>query len=158
MNTKLGVLFFVGVIALASMGVSYAGDNYTAFIECDSWDEEGKNIGSVNAYIIETGDLIISVSNAYPDYKAFVSFTIQHTGNPDDPRMYLKLIDLDYPSSIMDIVVTDTDGDPIPINTYIDPGDTLEGLLTISILDGIDEDMTYEFGVDFQFSDEPPAP
>ena len=158
MKKKLGLLsFVVAVIALASMGMSYATEDYAAFIGCGFWDNEVvKDVGIVYAYIDVEGNLTISVSNAYPHYEAYVNFTIKNTAELGSGiTIYVTKIDIAniYAGTIMDITVTYLNGNPIPVNAPIDPGEKLEGLVTITMLDGAKEGKSYSFGVDIEFSD-----
>jgi len=158
MKKELGVLIFVTIIAFASMGTSFAGDKHTAFVQSYAWDEEEfKDVGYVSAYISQTGELIVTVSDAYPGYVAFVSFTIQNIGIPnEDPGMYLISIGpINGNTSKLDVAVTDPSGNQIPINTYLDPGDTLDGLLTITALPGAEQDASYSFGANIVFDSIP---
>ena len=163
MNKKLGVLVLVAVYAFSSMGMSFADDNYIEFTQTSSSDSDGAggDGGDVSAYIDNAGNLIISVSNAYPCYEAYVTFKIQHVGVEGDPTMYLKFINItnDY-SDAMDIIVTHPNGNPIPINyplnPYIpnQPEESLDGIITIKMKDGAEQDKSYSFTVHFDFSDE----
>lgn len=156
MKKKLAALLvFVAVVALASMGMSYAADKDVFFIGCGAWDcEVEKDVGNVSAHIDSMGDLNISVSNAYPGYEACVNFTIKYTAPfGGDERVYLTEIDItnNFPS-VMDIIVTGIAVGPTPIHQ----GEKLEGLLTITIKDGAEEDQPYWFDVDIKFEDVPP--
>ena len=162
MDRRITLLIVVAVIVFASIGMSYACDDFTKFEDCGFWDNEcvgcAKDIAAVTAHIDSSGNLNISVSKAYPYYEAYVNFTIKHIGSSNDPTVYLKDIDIinPYAGVEMDITVTYLNGDPIPIGTSLNPGDTLEGLVTISMLDGADHDQTYEFSIHIIFSDEQP--
>jgi hypothetical protein len=159
MNKKLALIVLVAFIILSSMGMSYASDKDVSFISCGTDDNEVvENVGGVSAHIDGTGDLIVSLINAYPGYEAYVDFTIQYTDASDesDP-VYIKAIDIDNGNqSKIDVVVTDPAGNPIPIDTILYPNDTLDGILTVTILDGAEETASYSFGVDIDFSEEPP--
>ena len=156
MKKKLGILVIVLVFAFSTMGMSYANNNYAQFVQSSSWDNEvGKNVGTVSAYIDNPGNLIISLSNAYPGYEAYVSFRVQHIGVSGDPTIYLKYINItnNFPT-VMNILVTDPMGDPIPINYPLGPGDTLDGLITITMKQGAEEEKLYSFNIQFDFSNE----
>ena len=152
MNKKLGVLFFVAVIALASLGISYAQEDYVDFVQSGYWDNDDntKNIGSVFASISPDGEILdINIQKAYPGYEANVSFVIQHIGTEGDPIAYLNEIAYtnNNPTKL-NVVVTDPDGNPILIDTPLEWGETLAGLVTITILDGAEMNIPlYEFGV-----------
>jgi len=160
MNKKLVLVVFVAFIVLSSMGMSYASDKDVFFSMSSTDDNEvAENVGYVYAHTTEAGDLIVSLINAYPGYEAYVSFTIFYSdaSGGSDP-VYLKAIVIDNGNqSKINVVVTDPAGSPIPIDTILYPNDELDGLLTVTILDGAEEDvLSYSFGVDIDFSEEPP--
>jgi len=153
---KAVVLVFIVLIAanvFASMSMSYATNTFTVLVGCDSWDndDDGKDIGDVSAIIDLDGDLVISLSGVYPGYVAYVNFTIKNFGYPDDPAMYLRNIDITNPP-VLSVTVTYLNGDPIPVDTPLESGETLEGLVTVSVLDGVEELQTYNFDVTLVFS------
>ena len=158
MKNKLGLLVLVVFIALASMGMSYADDKFIElFGPVTSWDNEGvDNVGVVIAYPYQ-GDVVVSVSNAYPGYEAYVTFSIIYISDGTDP-IYVDGIVIDniYAGTEMDVVVTDWNGDPIPVDTVLYPGDILEAKLTVTLLDGAVQETTYSFSVDINFSDRLP--
>ena len=161
MKNKLAILVLVAFVAIASMQMSYAEEEYTAFVGCGTGDNETVvDTGSVSATIDSAGDLIISVYNAYPSYEAYVNFTIEHLGSVGEaPRVFLTALGITnaYVGVEMNVVVTDLDGVPIPLyTTYLDPGDTLEGLVTITMLPGAVEGQSYSFAVDLTFMDSLP--
>ena len=147
----------IAVIAIASMSMSYAEEEYAQFVGYGVDDNEGvKDVGTVTAEINSGGDLVINVYNGYPGYVAEVNFTIEHIGGAETPRIYLTVLDVTnaYAGVEMDVVVTDLAGDPIPLyTTYLDPGDRLEGLVTITILPDADQEASYGFSVDLTFDD-----
>ena len=161
MNKKLVLIVLVAFVVVSSMGMSYASDKDVSFISCGTDDNEvAENVGGVSANIDGAGDLIVSLLNAYPGYEAYVTFTIEYTdaSGGSDP-VYLKAIVVDNGNqSKIDVVVTDPAGNPIPIDTILYPDDTLDGLLTVTMLDGAEQAESYSFGVDIDFSDEPPLP
>ena len=161
MNKKLVLIVLVAFVVMSSMGMSYASDKDVSFISCGTDDNEvAENVGGVSAYITESGDLIVSLINAYPGYEAYVDFTIQYTdASEGSGPVYIKGIYItnDYDGVEMDVVVTDSGGiNHIPINTILYPDGTLDGLLTVTMLDGAEEAESYSFGVDIDFSEEPP--
>ena len=149
-------LVLVAFVTLASMGISYATEEYAEFTFMDSWDNEGvvNDIGDVSAFIDTAGALNISVTNAYPGYMGYVWFQITHIGGEDDPRIYLTSINPTNPSEI-DIAITELNENPIPINTYLDPGDALDGMVNISILQEANQGQSYGFNVVITFEDAP---
>ena len=157
MNKKIGLVVVVAVIAIASMQMSYAEEEYTKLVGCATDDNEiDPDLGSVSAIINDGNNLVISVYNAYPCYEAYVNYTVKHVGNLETaPTVYLDAIDITNPYAgvEMNVVVTDILGNPIPINTALDPGETLECLVTITMLDGAVEDESYLFNIDMYFSE-----
>jgi len=156
MNKKLGILALAVCFSLTSMQMGFAQENYTVFVGYDSWDNEiEKDVGDVTAHIEDPLNLVIYVGNAYPTYVAYVNFTIKHMGNENAPEVFLACIDINNPYAgvEMDIDITDLNGDPIPIGTSLLPGETLEGMITITVLNEVDEDTSYSFGVGLTFSE-----
>ena len=156
MGNKLVILFLVAFVAVASMQMSYAEEEYAAFVGTNCWDNEGVvESGTVSSIINNAGDLVISVFNAYPCYEAYINFTVKHLGIEDSPTIYLTAITIDnsYAGVEMDVVITDLDGDPIPLYTSLSHGEQLEGLVTITMLPDAEEDSSYSFSVDLTFSD-----
>ena len=150
-------LVLVAFLTLASMGISYATEEYAEFTFIGSWDNEGvvNDIGDVSAFIDTAGALNISVTNAYPGYSGYVQFQITHIGGCEAPRIYLTEIDPANPSEI-DIAVTDLNENPFPIGTtYLDPGDVLDGMVNISILQEANQGQSYGFNVVITFKDAP---
>ena len=159
MGNKLVILVIVAFFAVASMQMSYAEEEYAAFVGTGSWDNEGiDDAASVESIINDAGDLVISVFNAYPCYEAYVNFTVEHLGSEEAPLIYLTAITINnaYAGVEMNVVVTDLAGVPIPLYTTLLPGEQLEGLVTITMLPDAQEDSSYSFSVDFTFSDVPP--
>ena len=158
MKNKLGLLVLIVFIALASMGMSYADDKFIqVFGPVTSWDNEGvDDVGVVIAYPYQD-DVVVTISNAYPGYEAYVTFNIIYLSDGTDP-IYVDGIVINniYAGTEMDVVVTDWNGDPIPIDTVLNPGDTLDVKLTVTLLDGAVQDTTYSFSVDLNFSDRLP--
>lgn len=159
MNKKLVLVVFVAFIVLSSMGMSYASDKDVSFIICGTDDNEVvENVGDVIASINGAGDLIVSLLNAYPGYEANVTFKIKYTdaSGGEDP-VYIKAITINNGNqSKIDVVVTDPASNSIQIDTILYPDGTLDGLLTVTILDGAEQSVSYSFGVDIDFSEEPP--
>ena len=125
------------------------------FTGCGAEDNEVEyDIGEVNAFIDSNGILNISVSKAYSLYKAYVNFTVKNTGtSPNDPIIYLKSRPITNPPEISVELTDFFTGLPIPINTPLAPGAELEGLITITILDGADQLESYEFDIVLNFDD-----
>ena len=98
-------------------------------------------------------------SNAYPEYKAYVYFTINFVNQSagGDDQVWIETIDVtnNYPS-VMDVEVTYPDGTPIPDYTPIYSEIGIGAMLTVKIKDGAEQDETYGFSVDIEFTDQPP--
>ena len=153
MKKKVGFICIVAVFAISTLGMSYGGDSYAAFVQSSAWDNETDDVAEVIAYIDNPGGLIISITDAYPGYEAYVSFRIQHIGEPGDPTIYIDLIDIiNGNETALNITVTKPNGDPLPLGTPLDPRETLDGLVTIKIKEGAEQDKSYTFGIDFEFS------
>jgi hypothetical protein len=153
---KAVVLVFIVLIAanvFASMSMSYANDNFIVLVGYDSWDndDDGKNVGEVSASIDLDGTLSISILGAYPGYEAYVNFTIKNLGYVENPILYLREIDISNPP-VLDVAVTYLNGDPILMDTPLDSGEILEGLVTVTVLSGVDELQSYNFDVDIIFT------
>ena len=112
MKNKLGLLVLVVFIALASIGMSYADDKFIqVFGPVTAWDNEGiEDVGVVIAYPYQD-DVVVTISNAYPGYEAYVTFTIIYISDGTDP-IYVDAIDIHntYAGTEMDVVVTDLNG------------------------------------------------
>jgi len=151
MKKKLGLLsFVVAVIALASMGMSYATEEHVVFWgPVVSSDSDGVNGGEVeNAYVNQTGVLIISILHAYPGYEAYIDFSFKNSSS-NEKEYYYKGFDVyDYDATALDIVVSGID------TGVLYPGTVYNGRLTI-ILGNVEEYQSYSFGLDIDFSDEP---
>lgn len=158
MNKKLGLLAVIVCFALSSMQMSFAQENHTVFIGCDSWDNETtKDIGEVYANILNPHNLSITLVDAYPTYVGYVNFTVKNNGLGDPDFAFLRDIITSYDGNKMDIKVTYLDGSTIPLPTGISAGDTLEGLVTISVLNDVDEDSSYSFNIELIFDNRLPS-
>ena len=158
MKKKLALVVFICFLVLASIGMSYADDKDVIFIDCGSWDNEsGINVGTVVAFVDEIGDLNISILNAYPTYEAYVNFTARyHNASGEDIDVYLTEINITCNDpTAMNISITDTNNQPFPPNKVVHPGDTLDGIATITFLPTAQETFPYWFTVRFIFADEP---
>lgn len=154
MKKKLLLVFVVVIFALSSMGMGFAGEQHTEFLPYTFTrdNEVGKDVGYVYAFVNQANKLNITITDAYPGYRAFVHFKIQNI--LEEPTMYLKSITRSYPPEI-ELVVTDLNEVPFPYNTPLAPGQILDGMVNITILSGAAEDASYSFGVDIHFSADP---
>lgn len=155
------VLFFVGIIAFASMGVSFAEDREVYFSNISYYDNDDatKDIGEVTAHLDQIGDLIVGISGAYPGYEAYVYFTINFVNRSvaGDDVVWIETVDVtNIYLSVMDVEVTYPDGTPIPDYTPIYSEVGIDAKLTVRMKDGVEMDETYGFNVDIKFTDVPP--
>ncbi|MGF3585339.1 MAG: hypothetical protein ACQXXD_06450 [Thermoplasmatota archaeon] len=168
MKAKIGVLFLVSVIASASIGVSYScvnggiavnrccppcnvkfTDVTTADNEFDDDVEDPKDVGNVTAWIVECGrGIVVSIVNAYPLYEAYVNFTIKNKGSK--PIHIDEVFVEDYDTTALTI---DVSGATACI--WISPGETLNGGLTVEILQAAKQNWEYSFQVKIKVSCEP---
>ena len=117
-----------------------------AFVKVTTSDNEDvKDVGHVWATISCDRDSIeVFVTNAYPNYEAYVSYTIQNIG--------CKPIHID--------VITLTNSNPTAIEvtnkdlacTWLQPCEKIQGLTTIHILQAAKENWKYNFEVKIGFS------
>ena len=152
MKNKLPLIVLVVFVAFTSVQMSFAAEEYAEIISYSTSDNETSvDAGSVSASINGGGDLVISVYNAYPSYEAYVDFTIENTD--EEVTLYLSeiLINNVYSGVEMDVAVTYFDGTPIPIDTELAPGATMDCLVTITILPAALEDESYSFSIDLNF-------
>lgn len=116
---KFGVLFVAMLVALGLVGATYAywsdslsisGSVSTGNLDVklnsttqssDSDDTMQYNVGSVTCSVDPNDDdrATVTITDAYPDYQATCTFTIENTGT--------------IPAKIMDISVTDNSGNPL---------------------------------------------
>jgi len=145
---KLCVLILVAVIALVSVQTSYSGDGPydVSFISCSTSDNEvGKNVGTVNACIdTGTGGIVCSLMDAYPDYEAYVDFTIKNTGGG---KIHVSDITINNGNpSALSIALSG-----ITVGVDLIAGETVNGRITITALPGASESSTYSFSVGFTY-------
>ena len=161
LNAKVDMLFLVGVIAFAGIGMSYAvlaGEiNVNGFAECycdvgfvSVWTDDNemdKYVADVSAVITNSGNSFsVSISNAYPGYVAYIDFAIQ---NMDvNPAYVGGVIIGNYDEDALDIVVSGVN----PGAVLYQNGNLLVGTLTVSVLQGVMESTGYPFDVSLGFS------
>jgi len=169
MNKKLGLLFLVAVIASAGIGVSYASFNGGYVIGgfpscyCDvafvgsvtAYDNEvTKFIGEVDAWFIDDyndglyNGIWVEIAHAYPGYVVYIDFTVINAGN--NPINIDGLAPGGYDPSAMAVSLT---GD-ISTTGSLPAGDTVDGTLTITVLNGAFQNEEYEFTIDLGFYNE----
>jgi len=150
-KTKICTLVILAVIALTTIGYSYAcynGGIQINFCQCNcdvmftkvtSKDNEiEKDIADVYAQITHDGDTInVYITNAYPCYEAYINFTIKNKGNKpahiDDA--YIE----DYNQKALEIDITNI------ACTWINPSQTISGLLKVHTLPEAKQNWQYTF-------------
>ena len=167
MKTKIGVIFLVAIIAFAGLGVSYAcvdggvvvkssptcGIKFyavsTADNEFDGSVEDPKEVGDVTAQIVCCGKGInVFVVNAYPLYEAYIYFTIKNTGCK--PVHIDEVFVEEYDTTALEIGVSG-----VTSGIWINPGETIDGELTVEILQAAKQNWEYSFEVKIKTSFEP---
>ena len=146
MRHKFAILLIVVFVSIASMQMSFAQEDYAEIVGYGTEDNEvGEDAGVVSAGVNDGGNLIISVYNSYPCYEAYVNFTIKNINDETTIYLFELLIDNAYAGVEMDVALTYLNGDPIPLDTELLPGETMECLVTITMLPAADEDQSYLF-------------
>ena len=166
MKAKLCVLFLVAMMVSAGVGTSYA--SYTGgihfsnccpecycdvkFIDATASDNEfeddvvdPKDVGSVSAQIVDDNTITVQVDNAYPLYRAYITFILKNTGSMPlhIDEVYLE----DYDTTALYVEVTD-----VVACTWIDPGETATGMVTVEVLQAAKQNWQYPFHVDIKVS------
>jgi len=166
---RLGVLVLIAVIASAGIGVSYAtinGDyDIGGFPSCycdvafvgsvTAYDNEvTKFIGEVDARLIDDyndglyNGIWVEITHAYPCYEVYIDFTVINSGN--NPINIDGLVPGGYNPSAMAVSLT---GD-ISTTGSLPAGNTVDGTLTITVLNGALQNEEYEFTIDLGFYNE----
>jgi hypothetical protein len=158
---KLIVFAITLVISAAGIGTSYAiavdafntnGDTEywydVAFTSVSTFDnEKDKDVADINAMIIDDNNIEITLTNSYPGYIGYVDFIITNTG--DDPIVIDVLTISPYNTDALNVLVTDIiEGTILYVN-----GDTIEGQLTIEVLQGASQNTIYPVIIDIGFAD-----
>ena len=166
MKAKLCVLFLVAMMVSAGVGTSYA--SYTGgihfsnccpecycdvkFIDATASDNEfeddvvdPKDVGSVSAQIVDDNTITVQVDNAYPLYRAYITFILKNTGSMPlhIDEVYLE----DYDTTALYVEVTD-----VVACMWIDPGETATGMVTVEVLQAAKQNWQYPFHVDIKVS------
>jgi hypothetical protein len=154
-KTKIFALIILAIIALTSIGYSYACLNggiqvncypscycNVVFIKVRTYDNEiEKDVGKVYAQIsCDGGTIQVCINNSYPCYKAYINFTIRNKGSC--PVHIDEVTIQDYNSTALEIEMTN-----IIACTWISPCETINGLLTVHTLQEAQEYHTYTFKV-----------
>ena len=168
MKIKLGVLFLVAVIVIASagMGISYANGGIelgqvpscwcdVAFTSAEPGDppdnEDDKDVGDVTVTLDPSGSSItIDVTTAYPGYEAYVDFTITNTGCKP---IYLYGVNVNYDdSNAEDALDVSVDGLPTELPALLCSGDSWEdGTVTVKVTQDAEQNTVYGFTIEMNF-------
>lgn len=165
MRIKLGVLLLLAVIVVASagMGISYADGGIelgqvpscycdVAFTSAGPGippdNEGGIDVGYIGTVTLDpSGSSInIDIFNAYPGYKAYIDFTVKNLGNKP---INVNMVASDYEDTALDIEVAGVEeGDVLGV------GESLDGTVTVGLLQGAEQNTVYGFTVSFGFYNE----
>ena len=148
---------------------TWSGDRYdfdVANITCELVDEDGdpSEGGSTND---GNEKITINVENGYPSYYGSVAFTIDNIGNIPAKILSIKLVEVSKDSTTKSVDVdlvacqwvkvdVDDDGENdfelhlsnLAVGQTIDVGGWLLGDLCIHILDGAEENTSYDFTIE----------
>jgi len=166
MKAKLCVLLLVAMMASAGVGTSYAcyaGGIHLSnccpkcycdvkFIDVTASDNEFENdvvdpkdVGSVSAQIVDDNTITVQVDNAYPLYKAYITFILKNTGSMP---LHIDEVYLEgYDTTALYVEVTD-----VVACMWIDPGETATGMVTVEVLQAAKQNWQYPFRVDIKVS------
>jgi len=153
MKTKIFALLILAIIALSIMGYSYACLNGGLNINCNqpncdikfttvttSDNEHEKDVATTHAQITNDGNTINTyISNAYPCYEAHITYTIQNTGNK--PTHFTNLTIINPNPEALEITTTNH------TCTWVQPGQTVNGLTIVHILQTARESWQYTFQI-----------
>jgi len=161
MKNKLFAALILTMITLGTMGYSYACWNGRISINrhynCDiefttvatTDNEIEKDVADVYAEITCDGDTINAyTTNGYPCYEAYIDFTIKNTGNKP---IHIDQVTIgDYDKTALEIEMTN-----IIACTWISPCETINGQLTVHILQEAKQNWQYTFQVEIKTSCQP---
>ena len=122
------------------------GVNFTDVTYYDN--EIGKEVADGVATIIDSGNIEVTITNGYPGYIAYTDFTIKNTG-----LFPILLDDLTIGTYDTDALFVEIIG--ISEGTFLFPGSTIDGQLTVEILQDAEMDNNYPFTVSIGFSGSP---
>jgi len=163
MKNKLFATLIITMITLSTIGYSYACWNGGIHINprcccnCDvkfttvtTYDNEiEKDVADVYAQITNDGNSINAyITNAYPCYEAYVNFTIKNKGNK--PAHIDEVTIEDYDKTALEIEMTN-----IIACTWISPSETINGQLTIHILQEAKQNWQYTFQIKIHITCQP---
>ncbi|MEM2568235.1 MAG: hypothetical protein QXH20_07195 [Candidatus Bathyarchaeia archaeon] len=152
MNANLLAILSMTIIALLSIGYSYACKNGgvninpnknfdVAFISVTTSDNEAEiNVATIHAQITHDQNAIdVYLMNAYPGYEAYITYTIQ---NIDKIPARFDSLTIKNPNPEA-LLITTTDH----TYTWLQPGQTVQGKTTIRILETAEENQAYTFQI-----------
>jgi len=186
---KIGLLGMVLVLCLAAVGAGYAmwsetlnisGTVGTGNVDVE-WslhgfgdnEDEGKDVSSVNAEILNVGvkdqeTLNVTVTNAYPCITYTVLFDITSTGSVPVHLTDFSVNSGTLPAEAIDITLLGEDelGYPIPIpnsSVQLHDGDSVNGILTIHLTNemGLEQLDSYTIAISVmahQYNETPTQP
>jgi len=151
-KTKLVTTLILAMIALGAIGFSYACTNgwqINCYCNCDvkftrvstSDNEVEKDVATVTATIINcAGDTIKAyITNAYPCYEAYITYTIKNKGCR--PVHFDSLTIINPSPEALEITTTNH------TCTWLAPCDTVQGTTTVHILQPAKQDWQYSFQI-----------
>jgi archaellum component FlaG (FlaF/FlaG flagellin family) len=153
MKTKLLIALALTMIALSLIGYSYACQNGGIHINCcqpncnikftlatTSDNENTKEVATTTAQIINDGNTINAyISNGYPCYEAYITYTIKNTGN--------------CPIHFTGVTITNPNPEALEITTtnhtctWLQPCQTTQGTTTVHILQTAQQNWQYQFQI-----------
>jgi hypothetical protein len=148
---KSAVMLTLTIIALLTVGYSYACQNGginikpnkfdVAFTKVVTSDNEAEiDVAIISAQITPDGNTInVYVLNAYPSYKAYITYTIQNKGQI--PARFDSLTIKNPNQEALKITTTDH------AYTWLQPGQTVQGTTTIQIGESAEENLLYTFEI-----------
>jgi hypothetical protein len=152
MKTKIFTLLTLAIIALTTIGYSYACWNGGIQIDCycncnltftkvtTTDNEIEKNIATITATISPDGNTITAtITNAYPSYTATITYTIKNTGN--NPIQFTTLTITNPNPEALQITTTNH------TETVLSPCQTITGTTTIHTLQEARENWQYQFQI-----------
>ena len=156
---KPAVMLTLTIIALLTVGYSYACQNggininpnsnfEAAFTNVTISDNEAEiDVAITSAQITPDGNTInVFISNAYPSYEAYITYTIKNEGKM--PAHFNSLTITNPNPEALEITTTNHTG------TWLQPDQTVQGTTTIRILQEAKQNWQYQFqiciGISFQ--------